>query len=116
MSGNGFYVGNENVFVRNGVAKFYGNGRLIIPRFTNLERSKAVVIKIKYTSSATGSAVARAIVSNSDCGKRPSIMISEDSSNIYFGVGTSSKLFEFSSIPREVRPDACREISWYWDK
>ena len=102
-SGNSFYVGNENVRVVNGVAKFNGRSRLIIPRFTNLEHSTTVVIKVKFTSSASAPTVARALVSNSDCGNLPSIMISEDDDNIYFGVGTSSKAFEFTSIPREVR-------------
>lgn len=118
MSGNGYYVGNYNVFVKNGVANFYGNSRLIIPRFTNLEHSNTVVIKIKYTSSAADPAVARAIVSNSDCGNRPSIMISEDSSNVYFGVGTSSKDFEFTAIPREqtaTGPVTSQELKYVFE-
>ena len=103
MSGSNNYVANENVRVEDGVAKFDGRSRLIIPRFTNLEHSTTVVIKVNFKSSATAPAVARAIVSNSDCGNLPSIMISEDKDNIYFGVGTSSKAFEYTSIPREVR-------------
>ena len=103
-SGNKFFVRNENVFVENGVAKFTGKSRLIIPRFTNIEHSTTVVIKIKFTSGGTDPKVARAIVSNSDCGNVASILISEDDSYIYFGVGTSSKSFQLTSLPREVRP------------
>ena len=119
MSGNSFYVGNENVRVVNGVAKFNGRSRLIIPRFTNLEHSTTVVIKVKYTSSDSAPTVARALVSNSDCGNLPSIMISEDNDNIYFGVGTSSKAFEFTSIPRQetaTGPAASQELTYVFDK
>ena len=107
MSGNGFYVGNENVRVINGAAIFTGRSRLIIPRFTNLEHSTTVVIKIKFTSAGPAPTIARAIVSNSDCGNLPSIMISEDESNVYFGVGTSSTPFEMTGLPREVRLTKC---------
>ena len=100
MSGNKYYVGEELSYYGNGVAIFTGNDRLIVPRFTNIE-TKTLVIKVKYTSAPSSSA--RAIVSNSDCGNEPSIIIYEDNINIYFGVGTSESQMVYTSVQRLVR-------------
>ena len=100
MSGNKYYVGEELSYYGNGVAIFTGNDRLIVPRFTNIE-TKTLVIKVKYTSAPSSSA--RAIVSNSDCGNEPSIIIYEDNRNIHFGVGTSESQMVYTSVPRLVR-------------
>lgn len=107
-SGRGNWVGNENVEIRDGVAVFNGiNSRLIIPRFTNLEHSSTVVIKAKYSSTHErwNGGLARALVANSDCGNLPSILIAEDSSNQYFGVGTNEAKFAYTFVPqRDVDP------------
>lgn len=101
-SGNRNYVFNDNVEINNGVARFNGvNSRLVIPRFTNLEHNTEVVIKIKYSSkhgNITG--LARALISNSDCGNLPSVMVSEDKSNVYFGVGTDRVSFAYTYVPQ----------------
>ena len=103
QSGKRNYVANQNVEVSNGTAKFNGvNSRLIIPRFTNLEHSTSVVIKIKYTSNHMTSGIARALVSNSDCNNLPSIMLSEDATNVYFGVGTSEAKFQYVFVNQEL--------------
>ena len=106
MSKNHHYVG-EHVDIhflmslRNGVATFTGNSRLIVPGFTNVE-TKTLVINVKYTSAPSSSA--RAIVSNK-CVTGPSIIIYEDNRNIYFGVGTSDSgdQMAYTSVPRLVR-------------
>lgn len=102
-SGKGNYVHNENVEIKNGVAVFNGNdSRLIIPRFTNLEHSDTVIIKVKYSSKhETWTGMARAIVSNADCGTFPSIMLAEDKSNVYFGVGTNIARFAYTFIQQK---------------
>ena len=105
MSGNKYYVGEELSYYGNGVAIFTGNDRLIVPRFTNIE-TKTLVIKVTYTSAPSSSA--RAIVSNSDCGNEPSIIIYEDNRNIHFGVGTSESHMVYTSVPRLVR---CLDLS-----
>ncbi|XP_045188525.2 protein PIF-like [Mercenaria mercenaria] len=107
-SGKSYFVHNEDVVIKNGVAEFNGkNSRLVIPRFTNLEHSTTVVIKIKYSSKhETWTGMARALVSNSDCGTPPSIMLSEDNSNIYFGVGTDASQFVYTFVPQlPINPD-----------
>ena len=104
MSGNKYYVGEELSYYGNGVAIFTGNDRLIVPRFTNIE-TKTLVIKVTYTSAPSSSA--RAIVSNSDCGNEPSIIIYEDNRNIHFGVGTSESQMVYTSVPRLVSLFAC---------
>ncbi|KAL4232017.1 hypothetical protein ACF0H5_009595 [Mactra antiquata] len=96
-------VVNENVDVKDGVAIFNGNNsRLIIPRFTNVEHRSTVIIRAKYKSShQTFSGMARALVVNSDCGNLPSIMLSEDETNTYFGVSTNEKRFVFTYLPQK---------------
>ena len=102
MSGNQNFI-NGRVEVKNGAGVFTGNNRLIIPRFTNLEHTATLVIKIKFTSAATSSSAQRALVSNSDCGTQPSILITEDNQNVYFSVGTSQNPLFNTSVPRQVR-------------
>lgn len=112
QSGKKNYVYNENVEVRNGVAVFNGNNsRLVIPRFTNLEHNTDVIIKVKYSSkheSFTG--MARTLVSNADCGAFPSIMLSEDNRNIYFGVGTNEARFAYTFI--QQGPNSEKEVEY----
>ena len=46
----------------------------------------------------------RAVVSNSDCGNDPSILIIEDDDRIHFGVRTTAtNYFLSTSVPRRVR-------------
>ena len=102
MSGNQNFI-DGHVDIMNGSGVFTGNNRLIIPRFTNLEHTATLVIKIKFTSAATSSSAQRALVSNSDCGNQPSILITEDNQNVYFSVGTSQNQLYTTSVPRQVR-------------
>jgi hypothetical protein len=92
QSGKGHYVANENVEIADGVAKFNGvSSRLIVPRFTNLEHSTTVIIRVNYTSGNMTAQGEHAIVSNGDCGNVPSILLTEDANNTIYGVGTSSQ-------------------------
>lgn len=100
---NRLSVGSEDVAVSYGAGRFSGKSRLIVPRFTNLEHVSTIVIKLKYTSSETNSPFPRALVSNSDCGHAPSIMVVEDNHNIYFSVRTTATThFVSTSVPRKV--------------
>ena len=49
VSKNNIFIGNENVIVANGSARFNGeNSRLFIGEFPNLEPSSTLVIPIRY--------------------------------------------------------------------
>ena len=96
MSKNHYHVGGYHTFLGNGFVRFTGNSRLIVPGFTNVE-TKTLVIKVKYASAPSSSD--RAIVSNK-CVTGPSIIIYEDNSSIYFGVGTSGTQMAYTSVPR----------------
>ena len=102
-SGNGLYVGNEFTEVDGGFGLFNGKSRLIVPRFTNLGGVGTLVIKAKYTSDKMNMSAPRAVVSNSDCGNDPSILIIEDDHMIHFGVKTTGvNYFVSTSVPRKV--------------
>ena len=99
-SGNKNHVFNQNVTIEEGVAKFNGiNSRLIIPRFNNIEHTDTLVLKVKYWSNHKKSGYTHAIVSNSDCMNIPSIMLSEDNINTYFGVGSTQQIFTYTYLP-----------------
>ena len=103
-SGNWLSVGNEFVEVDAGFGRFNGKSRLIVPRFTNFGGISTLVIKAKYTSDKMNMSAPRAVVSNSDCGNDPSILITEDDDRIHFGVRTTAtNYFLSTSVPRRVR-------------
>ena len=103
-SGNGLYVENEFTEVHpDGYGRFNAKSRLTVPRFTNIGGVDTLVIKAKYTSDKMNMSSPRAIVSNSDCGNDPSILIIEDDERIHFGVKTTAHdYFLSTSVPRRV--------------
>ncbi|WAR19568.1 hypothetical protein MAR_001406 [Mya arenaria] len=83
------YIKSENVKVIDGKAIFKAEKRsqLIIPRYTNFCLTN-LTINVRYFSEHKRLPQTQAIVSNSDCGIAPSILLTEDSSYIYFTVAT----------------------------
>jgi len=102
QSGKNVYVQNINVDVRDGHAVFNGvNSRLIIPRFTNLEHSTTIVVKIKYESDHKQvMRMSQALVGNNGCGNIPTLLVAEDMRNVYVGVGTDEKMFAYTAVPQ----------------
>ncbi|KAH3881039.1 protein PIF-like [Dreissena polymorpha] len=95
---SGTYVRYENVDIRGGRGVFNGdNSQLIIPRFTNVE-TDSIIIKVKYTSNHRDLSRPHSIISNSDCGLTPSILITEDSQRINFHVGTVTRSMNFETV------------------
>ncbi|XP_052765676.1 protein PIF-like [Mya arenaria] len=83
------YILSENVEVMDGKAFFKADqgSQLIIPRYTNVGMA-SLTIHVKYYSDHESLTHTQAIVSNSDCGITPSILLTEDSRYVYFTVRT----------------------------
>ena len=97
---NGYFLDYQNVKVDNGSAFFSGEGSwLSIPRFNNIEHSKALVIQMTYeTSKVSSLQYPQVILSNSGCGILPSVRISENEDAITFEVGTTRNLMASTSV------------------
>ncbi|XP_052770035.1 uncharacterized protein LOC128209836 [Mya arenaria] len=82
-------IQSKNVEVIDGKAIFKAErgSQLIIPRYKNFCIS-SLTINVKYFSEHKRLPQTQAIISNSDCGIAPSIVLSEDSAYIYFTVAT----------------------------
>ena len=105
QSGENVHVDEENVVFQNGKAYFNGNNsKLVIPRFNNVWNVKTIVIKVNYTSAmrSRSETLPRAIISNGyKCPSPPTVLISEDYDNLYFGVGTTKSAFNYTYIERQ---------------
>ncbi|XP_052772762.1 protein PIF-like [Mya arenaria] len=113
-SGNEFHVKNTNVVVSNGMAYFDGNtSHLEIPRFTNIQHGTTIVINVKYQSNHNViQGMSQAIVGNNGCSNIPTLLIAEDSSNVYIGVGTDNKTFAYTDLPQFGQDGETREIMY----
>lgn len=101
MSGNRYFIGNENVDVENGEAHFNSsNSRLSIPFFNNMEHVDAIVIRINYTSDSRLGDFPQVIMSNSECGFLPSIVISENKKDVIFKIGTTKNRISSVAVPQ----------------
>ncbi|XP_062592474.1 uncharacterized protein LOC134253916 [Saccostrea cucullata] len=75
-SGKWTYISNENVGVQDGMGFFNGKSRLLIPRFTNVDFGKTLVIRLRYKElEKLGFNDSQALINNGDCGDVGSIQV-----------------------------------------
>lgn len=107
VSENKIAVGNENVIVEDGVAKFNGiNSRLIIGDFSRLEPTDRLVVKIRYSSDHENIPVSasRVLFSNDNCHFKPSIVLSESGQTVEASVGTWTSSSTTVGVPLTFSP------------
>ncbi|XP_052766572.1 protein PIF-like [Mya arenaria] len=83
------YIKSKNVKVIDGKAIFKAEkgSQLVIQRYKNFCMT-SLTINLKYFSDHKRLPQSQAIISNSDCGIAPSIVLTEDSAYVYFTVAT----------------------------
>jgi hypothetical protein len=91
-SGKWTYINNQGVEVRDGMASFNGNSRLLIPRFTNVEFGKTFVIRLRYKEQEKLKFnESQALVNNGDCGDFGSVQIFTKRNSIGYVVKTTEE-------------------------
>lgn len=85
-------MNNQGVEVKNGEAFFNGQGRLLIPRFTNVDFGKTFVIRLRYRElEKLKFNESQALVNNGDCGDFGSIQIFTKRNSIGYVVKTTKE-------------------------
>lgn len=91
-SGKWTYVNNQGVEIKDGLAIFNGDSRLLIPRFTNVDFGKTFVIRLRYRElEKLKFNESQALVNNGDCGDFGSIQIFTKRNSIGYVVKTTKE-------------------------
>ncbi|XP_061176186.1 uncharacterized protein LOC133185140 [Saccostrea echinata] len=89
-SGKWTYISNENVDVQDGMAVFNGKSRLLIPRFTNVDFGKTLVIRLRYKElEKLEFNESQALINNGDCGDVGSIQVFTKRNSVGYTVKTT---------------------------
>ena len=96
ISGNNVHVEAFNVTIHNGIACFYGDGALVVPRFANVDLGKRIHINIRYFlhnpySKHKGR---QALLYNGDCDLTSTMVVAVDSDGSYFGMSNDRGFYK----------------------
>lgn len=90
QSGQGTWVQNEGVVVKDGKAFFGGRSRLIVPRFSNAWWGATVYLHLRFKSLSGGYYdFKQALVSNGDCEAYPSLSVCAGNRGVEFYADTT---------------------------
>ncbi|XP_052064771.1 protein PIF-like [Mytilus californianus] len=101
---NPVYVVNQNVDVKNGIAKFDGKSLLRVPQLSNVDLGGTVVLRLRIKDTRRKkldkrSTRPQAIVSNGDCGNNASLLVAKEEDAIIFGAQADGGQYTSFEIP-----------------
>ena len=99
-SGNSVHVEAFNVTISKGIACFYGDGALVVPRFANVDIGKNIEIQVRYLLHKPYSRHERrqALVYNGDCDFTSTMVVSVDSVGSYFGMSNDRGVYKHVAV------------------